>query len=615
VVLISLAIVLRFKLFAIGFLVVWKKIVVDDENIFVSPKKEVIDMHRCGKRSVEKMQVKPLLHFINVAAKKIFFVEIILVENGIFNKSSAKNLFPGMAVWKPVFRSGSLRQKVCSNYRLNRNNEMMRICLQAVFFLLVLKLNAQESTHTSPIYSTSDSVVSNISSKYTSNSFLHRFIMGKNYRKTWNTPVKFPVFYLSKSPFTIEKLGGGQQTKSLRLKDQQGRDWVLRTVDKTVEKAIPKITRNTLVEKVVQDMVSASFPYGHVIVGQLSKAAGIIAPEPKLYFVADDTALGPYRSIFAHTICDLEQREPTPDNSDTKSTETVLEKTRSESDHLVRQKEYLRTRLMDVLVGDWDRHDDQWRWGVIDSTNEKIYYAIPRDRDNAFFHSGGLLPFLAKLTFMPYISGFSKNSSNIIRLSKKAWPLDKMLLNELDADDWANVINTFQQHVSDSAIEGSVRVLPQKIYALNGEELITKLKSRRDGLLKNGMKYYSFLSKKVTIDGSDERDLFIVSGKGNQIKVAVYQARENSPHLKTYERVFDPSETKTIYLNGLKSDDRFLLQQTASSKIKLLINGNEGVDVYEVMGKVKAEIMDTMEDNLVIVDPPAPELKMAATNQ
>jgi hypothetical protein len=372
-------------------------------------------------------------------------------------------------------------------------------------------------------------------------------------------------------------------------------------VDKDVEKAIPKIIRNTIVERVVQDMISASFPYGHVIVGELSKAADIIAPRPHMYYVADDPALEPYRSVFANTICDLEQREPTPDHSDTKSTEKVLKNVLDESNYRVLQKEYLRTRLMDMLVGDWDRHYDQWRWGVIDSINEKIYYAIPRDRDNAFFHSGGLLPLLAKLTFMPYITGFTNNSSNIIKLSKKAWSLDRVLLNQLDADEWEEAIVKFQRLVNDSAIEASVRVLPEKIYALTGEEIIKKLKSRRDGLLKNGMKYYHFLSKKVTVHGSDDPDLFIVSGKGNRLQVCVYQFQENKPHLKVYERIFDPLETSWVYINGLKANDHFLLQQTAGSKIKLRIDGGEGNDVYDIQGNVNAQIRDMEEENILIL--------------
>lgn len=473
---------------------------------------------------------------------------------------------------------------------------MKRICLCALLLPPALHLNAQGKTYS--VYTTNDSMVHTISSKYEAGSFLHRVIMGSNYRKTWSTPVKFPVFHLSSSAFTIEKLGGGEQTKSLRLKDGKGRKWVLRTVDKNVEPAVPARLRNTFVETIVQDMISASYPYSHIIVGKLSQAADIVAPVPEMFFVADDAALGPYRSIFANTICTIEQYEPTPDGSDTKETEEVFEKIR-EADDLVLQKKFLKIRLMDVLVGDWDRHMDQLRWGSVDSTNLTLHYAIPRDRDNAFFHSGGLLPFFTKLSFMPHLTGFKKSSSNIKMLNKKAWDLDRTFLNKLDAATWQETIKNFQETMSDSVIETAINSLPASIVALDGEELITKLKSRRNGLLKNGMKYYKFLSKHITINGSDEEDLFVVSGKDDQLEITIYQLKKNKTRIKIYERTLHPSETRLVYLNGLKGNDHFMLEETARSKIRLKISGNEDKDIYEVKGRTKNKILERQPEDVV----------------
>ena len=33
--------------------------------------------------------------------------------------------------------------------------------------------------------------------------------------------------------------------------------------------------------------------------------------------------------------------------------------------YTVDEKEYIKARLFDMLIGDWDRHSDQWRWGRI----------------------------------------------------------------------------------------------------------------------------------------------------------------------------------------------------------------------------------------------------------
>jgi hypothetical protein len=42
--------------------------------------------------------------------------------------------------------------------------------------------------------------------------------------------------------------GGGRQSKSLRLKERDGREYVLRSVDKSFGKALPEIYQGTFIE-------------------------------------------------------------------------------------------------------------------------------------------------------------------------------------------------------------------------------------------------------------------------------------------------------------------------------------------------------------------------------
>src|SRR5690349_24779403 len=86
-----------------------------------------------------------------------------------------------------------------------------------------------------------DSVIISASNKYQHPSFVKRILIGKNYRDVWSTPVKMKMLDITteKGGLKPTELGGGFQTKSLRLKEKNGREWVLRTVDKDVEKAVP----------------------------------------------------------------------------------------------------------------------------------------------------------------------------------------------------------------------------------------------------------------------------------------------------------------------------------------------------------------------------------------
>jgi hypothetical protein len=422
--------------------------------------------------------------------------------------------------------------------------------------------------------------------------------MGKNYRDSWSMPVKLPVLRLTASKFIIEKMGGGQQTKSLHLFDKNGGHWVLRTVDKDVEAAVPKAVQNKLGKTLVQDMISASFPYSHVISGELAKAANIQAPRPQMVFVADDEGLQQYRSIFANQVCTLEATEPEQNTLDTEMAAAIVT---ADNKNRLLQKKILKVRLLDMLIGDWDRHDNQWQWVSKDSAGNKFYYVIPKDRDNALFYAEGILPTLVKSAFMTHLKGFKKNSSALKQLSKKAIGFDAYFLNALDENDWKETIAEFQQQMDDDAIVSSVKNLPENVYAQYGEELITKLKSRREGLMTNAMKYYRYLARAVDITGSDKEELFVASGNKDEMTITVYRVEKNSKQ-KIYERSFDRSETKAITLNGLKGADHFLVEDSAPSNFKLKIFGNEGKDVYTLKGKTKSKIVDLEHENNVVVN-------------
>jgi len=468
-----------------------------------------------------------------------------------------------------------------------------------IWFLLPLCSFAQGMTRNVP-YRAKDSIITPISTKYEIRSFLHRMVMGKNYRETWSTPVKLPIFRMSGSGFKLGKLGGGQQTKSLRLFDAKGKEWVLRTVDKTVSGAIPKSLNNTLVENVVQDMISASYPYSPLIVAELAMKTGVIAPVPHLYFVAQDKALGTYDSIFANTVCMLEEREPTPDGSETENTDKVKQQIRKENEHLVLQRRVLTARLLDMLVGDWDRHADQWRWDDIDSANTEYFYAIPRDRDNALFYARGFLPAIAKISFMPHITGFKKQSSGLRKLNRKSIDFDRMFLNELNADDWKESITLFQRQLTDGAIDSSILLLPEPVRSLDGEAIAKKLKSRRDGLMRAAMSYYAWLAGTVRVEGSDEKEVFRISGESGQLKLSIIGLETaGSPVL--YHRLLNPDETHIIYLHGLKGDDQFIIDPSTPSNIRLRIYGNEGDDRYQVEGKTKTKIYDSRAEKNEVV--------------
>ncbi|MGS4768140.1 hypothetical protein ACLGJF_19435, partial [Acinetobacter baumannii] len=85
-----------------------------------------------------------------------------------------------------------------------------------------------------------------------------------------------------------------------------------------------------------------------------------------------------------------------------------------DNDDHIDQPSVLRARLLDNFVMDFDRHEDQWRWATRDTGKGKLYYAIPRDHDQVFFVSQGIIPrFAAKPWFVPELQGFKPKARNI----------------------------------------------------------------------------------------------------------------------------------------------------------------------------------------------------------
>jgi len=442
------------------------------------------------------------------------------------------------------------------------------------------------------------------SEKYDNAGNVQRWIIGNNYRKEWSELINMPVFHINseKGGFKITGLGGGKQTKSLKLEDANGGEWNLRTIDKDPDKAIPEVFRNSIGEEIVQDLVSTAHPYGALVVPGLAKACGVTVAQPELFFVPDDPALGYYRPLFANTVCMLESRNPTIDGSETKSTAKFLEKMVEESDHRPDQKAVLRARLLDMLIADWDRHFDQWRWGTRDTGKGRLYYPIPKDRDQALSYSDGLLLKYVSNNRLPFLKGLRHDIPKIEWLNWSARDFDRLFLNELSGEDWAAVLTQFHESLTDSVIESAVRQLPEKIFAISGPTIIEKLKSRREVLLKEAMDYYEFIASYVTIPGSNMAEYYKVGNdEQGRLTVSVYERiNQTDTGFRLYKRSFDPKVTDEIRLFGLHGNDLFEIDDDVSSKIQIRIIGGKGNDTFDIKGNVRNYLYD-MDTSLNVI--------------
>jgi len=447
----------------------------------------------------------------------------------------------------------------------------------------------------------SDSIVTvKISDIYNKGKF-HRFLMGDNYRNIWNAEVELPVFDIGseKGGLTIIKRGGGQQTRSLRMEDKNGKQYVLRSVNKYVEKALAKNMRNTIAVDVLQDGISASHPYAAITVPGLADAAGVMHTNPKLVWVPDDPRLGIYRFDIANDVFLFEER-PAGNRDDIESfgysedivnTAEVIKKTQKDHDYKVDQLAVVRARIFDILINDWDRHDDQWRWASFEKKKKTIYKPIPRDRDQVFFVNEGVAMRLATRKYpMRKFQGFDYEIDDVNGLTFNGRYFDRSFMTEPDMKDWMAIAEIIQSNITDNEIHQAISALPQNIYDSTGAEIEGKLQARRDLLHDYAKEYYLFLSQGVDVVGTKDRELFNVERLENgDTKVRVFALSDKKGKLKEqlYFREFKFGETKEVRLYGLKGKDTFVVDGKGRKGIKVRIIPGKGNDLIVDESKVR----------------------------
>ena len=246
---------------------------------------------------------------------------------------------------------------------------------------------------------------------------LHRFFLGKEYRSLWSTPITVPVLDLGRYAGGLRPIskGGGKQTKSLLLAASDGRQFFFRAVDKDASVLLPPELRSTVAGRVVRDQTSSAFPTAPSVVARLLDAAGIPHADEQLFVLPRNAQLGEFQDEFGGLMGFLQERIGGADGPPSRwggateiiGSDTLLARVDQSPDDRVDARAFLTARLFDVLIGDWDRHRDQWVWIRFGEATPRRWKPVPRDRDQAFAKYDGFLFYFARQT-APQLTNFGE---------------------------------------------------------------------------------------------------------------------------------------------------------------------------------------------------------------
>lgn len=457
--------------------------------------------------------------------------------------------------------------------------------------------------------STKNASVYNI--EETKKSVFYKFLFGKHYRDVYGTKVQAPVANLDTLYGGLKPTisGGGNQSLSLRLEDKNGKEFVMRGLRKSstqfLQSAVFKDIyvkeklQNTYALTFIDDYYTTSHPFTPFIIGNLSDAIELHHSNPKLFYVPKQNVLGKYNENYGDELYMIEER-PSDTQTDAPnfgkpddivSTKDMLMSLEKDEKYVVDSKMYLKARIFDFLIGDWDRHADQWRWSVHKTQDSVLYQPIARDRDQAFAKiDGNLLSLLKRTPPLRHMQSFKSNFANPRWITKTAFPLDKLLLQDLNLEDWKTSAQQIVNQISDEVIAESFNLLPEEVQNMESDQIQMILKERRSKLIDFVEVYYNELMKYGVISGTNKKDKFKITTSKENLKVEISRLKKTG-ELPIKTITYDPKVTKEVWIYTLDDDDEIYVEGEKSPILLRLIGGRNN-DVYEISSESKIKLYD-----------------------
>jgi hypothetical protein len=433
----------------------------------------------------------------------------------------------------------------------------------------------------------------------------HRWLFGSHYRDLWTTPVRVPVL-------DLHQFAGGLRPTERRRRQA---DQVAASRAPTaagISSAPSTRTRTAAARAAPAHAGPADLPGSDQRRPPGRRAGG--GPHPRRRgraalgaapgVLPDDPALGEFRADFGGLLGTIEER-PTDAGpgfagaDKIVSTGELFERLEKDQDERVDTRAFLTARLVDLFLGDWDRHQDQWRWARLGDSDRVPWTPIPRDRDQAFARFDGLLLGLARLS-APQLVAFSPTYPSMVGLTWNARVLDRRLLSGLEWAVWDSVATDLKSRLTDRVIDDAVARLPREFQARGAAPLAAALKHRRDHLTEAALRFYRLLAAEADVYGSDKAERVEAARAGDRtLDLTIYPAKDGSAQ-PLFHRKFSRSETKEVrlYLHG--GDDAVRVTGQGGGAPLLRIVGGGGDDrVVDSSSGGRVRVYDARGENSV----------------
>ncbi|PZR09979.1 MAG: phosphoesterase [Flavobacterium psychrophilum] len=447
-------------------------------------------------------------------------------------------------------------------------------------------------------------------------SSIYKALWGKHYRTDYTTPVKMKAALLDTLYGGLKPVrrGGGHQTNSLRLEDNQGREYTMRNAKKSALRFIqyflfktqylsPDVSDTYFIE-LLQEFWTTANPYGALTIADLSDAIAVYHANTKLYYIPKQRALGEYNEDFGDAVYFIEEqaRDGHGDfagfgnHNKIIGTEDLIEKLERKDKVSINEALYIRTRLFDNVIGDFDRHHDQWRWGEKKRDDGTLYYSpIPRDRDQAYSNFDGFIIGMLTTLNPPlrFMQPYTENYKYLRWYSDAGDDVDRVMLKNDTEEDWAREARFIKENLTETVVDNAFINFPEGTDKAKEAEIKKALLGRIDKIEEQARELYRYIKSRLMITGTSKDDWFVITRKPDGItNIKGYRIQQGTKGTLFWDVEYDSKITKEIWLYGLEDKDIFEVVGNGDHEICIRIIGGQNNDTYKIENCKNIKVYD-----------------------
>lgn len=450
----------------------------------------------------------------------------------------------------------------------------------------------KKSTDTIPLYSGGKIRKSIYPQDERKRSMFYNYLWGKHYRDLYFMPITVQSARLNTIYGGLTFVDQLPRLHAIVLGNKSGNYYLLRPVggsttflesDFFKQVYSKQEFKDTYLDKFISDAYTITHPYAFLIANKLADDIDVSSLNPKIYYIPKKTTTDTIidgTGIEDRLVSIYDLKKFTIHTS-LIETEDLLRKIRENKSFLVDQDKYIRERLLDMLIGDWNTTTENWKWYEELRNDSLIYTPLVLDRSHAFTKVGGVL-FKGVLGMLGLnnITNYNSRDKNLRKTNTFSLPLDIAITAGSNRADWIKQAKQIKSILTDALIDEAFKELPKEIYKLEDTRIIKRnLKKRRNAVENIAQEYYKILQQTPVVTGTNKDDLFVIERKDKHATTIRIYDKESDRLV--FDKDYDKS-TQQIWLYGLDGNDEFKVSGKSKNGTPLVLIGGKDTNTYKI---------------------------------